>query len=305
MLGYLAARLTQALIVLLGVSLFVFILVRLTGDPGAALLPIDATPEQREALRAQFGLDEPLPVQFVLFLRNVAVLNFGVSFVSREPAIEVVLQRLPATLELTFWAMLISVVVGLPLGILAAVRRGRLLDTLVTNLALVGQALPGFWIGVMMVLLFSVTLGWLPTSGRGGPEHLVMPVVNLAIFFVPQVLVLVRGGMLDTLSEGYIQTARAKGLPEGAVMYAHALRNVMIPVITMIGLNFGALLGGAVITESVFAWPGVGLVALQGIYRGDFPVVQAAVFVLAAAVIVTNLVVDVLYGWADPRIRVG
>jgi peptide/nickel transport system permease protein len=305
LLRYVAARLVQAAVVLLGVSLFVFILVRLAGDPGSVLLPIDASPEQRDALRREFGLDQPWLVQFLLFVANVLRGDFGVSFVSREPAMDVVLRRLPATLELTLWGMLISVVVGVPLGILAAVRRGRVTDVLVTNGALAGQALPSFWVGVMMILVFSVSLRLLPTSGRGGPEHLVLPVVSLSAFFVPQVLVLVRGGMRDILAEGYIQTARAKGLPRRLVLYRHALRNVLIPVVTMVGLNFGTLLGGAVITESVFAWPGVGLAALQAIHRGDFPVVQASVFVLAVAVIVTNFVVDLLYGWIDPRIRVG
>jgi peptide/nickel transport system permease protein len=303
MVGYIVGRVVQAALVLLAVSAFIFALLRFTGDPGATLLPIDASFEQREALRSAYGLDQPLVVQFLFFLGNVVQGNLGVSFSSHEPALSVVLRRLPATFELTFFAMFTSIVIGVPLGVLVAVKKGRSLDHIVTNVAVVAQAMPGFWIGIMLILVFAVNLGMLPTSGRGSPLNLVLPVLTLSLHFVPQVLVLVRSGMLEVLSEPYVQTARAKGLPERRVLFRHALRNVLIPVITIVGLNFGSLLGGAVITESVFAWPGVGLVALQGIYRNDFPVVQCAVLVLASGVVLTNLLVDVLYRWADPRIR--
>lgn len=303
MVGYVFGRVAQAALVLLAVSAFIFALLRFTGDPGATLLPIDATFEQREALRAAYGLDQPVVIQYVLFLGNVVQGNLGVSFSSHEPALDVVLRRLPATFELTFLAMFTSIAVGVPLGVLVAVKKGRPLDHIVTNVAVAAQAMPGFWIGIMLILVFAVNLGLLPTSGRGSPLNLVLPVLTLSLHFVPLILVLVRSGMLETLSEPYVQTARAKGLNEQRVLFRHALRNVLIPVITMVGLNFGSLLGGAVITESVFAWPGVGLIALQGIYRNDFPVVQSAVLVLACAVVFTNFVVDVLYSWADPRIR--
>jgi peptide/nickel transport system permease protein len=299
-----AARVGQAVVVLLFVSLFVFILLRVAGDPGASLLPIDATPQQRAALRESFGLTQPWPVQYFYFVRNLFQGDFGISFVSHQPAMGLVLERLPATLELTFLAMGISLALGLPLGILTAVRRG-VVDTTVTNLSLLAQALPAFWVGEMLILLFAVTLGWLPTSGRGSPSHVVLPAASLSLFLFPQILILVRAGMQETLLEPYIETARAKGLPKRIILFRHALRNVLVPVITMVGLNFGALLGGAVITESVFAWPGVGLLGLQSINSGDFPVVQSAVFVLAVSVIVTNLIVDLLYGVIDPRIRVG
>jgi peptide/nickel transport system permease protein len=298
------ARIGQALAVLIFVSVFVFVILRFSGDPANALLPADATPEQRASIRTDFGLDQPLPLQFVSFIKNLAQGNFGISFVTKQPAMESVLDRLPATVQLTFSAMLLAVVVGVPLGVLAASRKGKLTDVLVSNVSLFGQALPTFWVGQMLILFFAVRLGWLPTSGGGFPEPLVLPAVSLSLFLIPQILLLVRSGMLETLSEGYIQVARAKGMPKRLLLFRHALRNVLIPIITVVGLNFGTLLGGAVVTESVFAWPGVGLLALQSITGNDFPVVQSAVIVLAVGVIMTNLFADLLYGWADPRIRV-
>jgi peptide/nickel transport system permease protein len=298
-----ARRVVQALIVLFGISLFVFVLLRISGDPAAVLLPLDASPEQREAVRRAFGLDDPLPMQFLLFLLNVARGNFGVSYSTRRPAMEEVLTQLPATVELALAATVLTAIVGISLGVVTAVRKGSIVDQAVTNVALTTQALPGFWVGTMLILLFAVILGWLPTSGRGGIANLVLPVSTLTLSFAPQILVLVRTSMLEELSEQYLQTARAKGLRERHVLYGHALRNVLIPVITVIGLHFGQLLGGAIITEAVFAWPGVGLTVLRAVSRGDFPVVQSAVLVLSLGVILVNLVVDLLYSWADPRIR--
>lgn len=304
MKGYLAERLLQAAFVVLFVSAVTFVMLRLTGaDPSTVLLPFDASPEQRAFVRHAYGFDQPLPAQFWAYLVHAAQGDFGTSIRYSQPALGLVLDRLPATLELAVYGMVLSVVIGVPLGTAAAVRQGGFVDRVAVGASLLGQAAPSFWLGIVMILFFSVILHWLPTSGRGGFANLVMPVSSLSAFFVPQVVLLVRTGMLDALSEPYVQTARAKGLSERVVLFRHALRNVLIPVITMVGLNFGTLLGGAVVTESVFAWPGVGLLALQATYSTDYPIVQAAVFVVSLGVVATNLVVDLLYGLADPRIR--
>ena len=300
---YLVARAGQAVFVVFAVSVISFVLLRQTGDPATVLLPFDATQEQRALLRQAYGLDRPVPVQYVDFLLHVVQGDFGISIRFHQSAMGLVLQRFPATLELAFLGVALTVLCGVPAGVLAAVKRHTLVDRLIVNAALLGQAVPSFWLGIVMILVFAVVLHWLPTSGGGGLDHLIMPVASLSAFFIPQIVVLVRSGMLDTLSEPYVRTARAKGLHERVVLYRHALRNALIPVITVVGLNFGTLLGGAVVTETVFAWPGVGLLALQAIYASDFPVVQAAVFVMAVGIVATNMLVDVLYGWADPRIR--
>ncbi|MCL5676606.1 MAG: ABC transporter permease, partial [Firmicutes bacterium] len=223
--------------------------------------------------------------------------------VQQAPALPIVLERMPATIELAFYAMLLSVVLAVPVGVICAVRRGRLVDRLSMLVTLTGQSMPTFWLGIMMVLIFAVRLGVLPTSGRGTPAHLVLPVITLAAYYLAMIARLTRSGLLEVLGLDYIRTARAKGLPERVVIYHHALKNSLIPLVTMVGLQFGRLLGGAVITESVFEWPGVGKLIVLAINQRDYPVVQSAVFMLAMVFVAVNMLTDVLYGYLDPRIR--
>jgi peptide/nickel transport system permease protein len=242
-------------------------------------------------------------VQYVRFLADVVAGDFGTSFRHQQPALPLVLERLPATLELALAALVLAVAVALPLGIVAALHRGRLADLLAMGFAVVGQATPYFWMGIMLILVVSVELGWLPTSGRGSWRHLILPAVTLGTHFAAALARLTRTSMLEVLGQNYVTTARAKGLSECQVILTHALKNAAVPVVTLIGLQFGTLLGGAVVTETIFAWPGVGRLAVQSIFVRDYPVVQAGVFVLALSFVAINLLVDLLYGYLDPRIR--
>ena len=301
---YVLRRVAQSALTLLGVSVLVFVILRvLPGDPARMLLP-DGAPESAVAeLNRQLGLHEPLIVQYGLFLRSVAHGDFGQSFQYRAPALRVVLERLPATIQLTLAAMLITIAAGVSLGIFTAVRRGTRYDVAGTIVAVLGQSLPNFWLGIMLILLFGVALRWLPTSGFSGWTSLVLPAVTLAAFPMALVARLTRSSMLEILHRDYIRTGRAKGLAEGNVVFRHALRNAAIPVLTVIGLQIGALLGGAVITESVFAWPGMGKLIVDAIFFRDFPVVQTVLILSATVFVVINLLVDLLYTVIDPRIR--
>src|SRR2546426_9601579 len=302
MLQYGVRKLAHTLLVALGVVTLVFAALRLSGDPAATMLPGDASVDELVALRKTLGLDRPIPVQYVSFLASAVTGDFGISFRHQQPALGLVIDRLPATLELAFAALVLAVVVAIPLGIIAALNRGRLAD-LAMAFAVVGQATPYFWMGIMLILIVSVELGWLPTSGRGSFAHLILPAITLGTHFAASLARLTRTAMLEVLGQNYVTTARAKGLPERTVILAHALKNASVPVITLIGLQFGTLLGGAVVTETIFAWPGVGRLAVQSIFVRDYPVVQAGVFVLALSFVAINLLVDLLYGFLDPRIR--
>ena len=301
---YVLRRVAQSALTLLGVSVLVFVILRvLPGDPARMLLP-DGAPESAVAeLNRQLGLREPLVVQYGLFLGSVARGDFGQSFQYRAPALRVVLERLPATVQLALAAMLITVAAGVPLGIFTAVRRGTRYDVAGTIVAVLGQSLPNFWLGIMLILLFGVALRWLPTSGFAGWTSLVLPAVTLAAFPTALVTRLTRSSMLEILNRDYIRTGRAKGLAERSVVFRHALRNAAIPVLTVIGLQIGALLGGAVITESIFAWPGMGKLIVDAIFFRDFPVVQTVLILSATVFVVINLAVDLLYTVIDPRIR--
>jgi peptide/nickel transport system permease protein len=301
---YVLRRLAQSALTLLGVSVLVFVILRvLPGDPARMLLP-DGAPESAVAeLNRQLGLREPLVVQYGLFLGSVARGDFGQSFQYRAPALRVVLERLPATVQLTLAAMFITVAAGVSLGIFTAVRRGTRYDVAGTIVAVLGQSLPNFWLGIMLILLFGVALRWLPTSGFAGWTSLVLPAVTLAAFPTALVARLTRSSMLEILNRDYIRTGRAKGLAERSVVFRHALRNAAIPVLTVIGLQIGALLGGAVITESIFAWPGMGKLIVDAIFFRDFPVVQTVLILSATVFVVINLAVDLLYTVIDPRIR--
>ena len=304
MRAYIAGRLATAVLVILGVSVVSFFLTFLTGDPAEIMLPPGATAVQIEKFRAEWGFADPLPVQYWRFLKRAVHGDFGVSLRHGQSSLPLIVARLPATLQLTVTAMLLAIVLAVPLGVLAATRRGGPIDLLAMSVALVGQSVPNFWLAIMMILLFAVSWGLLPTSGRGGVAHVVMPAAAIAINLMALLTRLVRSTMIEMLSEDYVRTARAKGLRELFVTSRHALPNALIPLVTVVGLQFGYILGGAVVFETIFTWPGVGLFTIQAILNRDYPVVQAAVFILATAVVLINLAVDLLYVWLDPRIRV-
>jgi len=302
--AYIAGRLATAILVIFGVSVVSFFLTFLTGDPAEIMLPPGATAAQIEKFRVEWGFADPLPVQYWRFLKRAVHGDFGVSLRHGQSSLPLIAARLPATLQLTVTAMLLAIVLAVPLGVLAATHRGGPVDLLAMGVALVGQSVPNFWLAIMMILLFAVSWGLLPTSGRGGVAHIVMPAAAIAINLMALLTRLVRSTMIEMLSEDYVRTARAKGLREVFVTGRHALPNALIPLVTVIGLQFGYILGGAVVIETIFTWPGVGLFTIQAILNRDYPVVQAAVFILATGVVLINLAVDLLYVWLDPRIRV-
>ena len=301
--GFVLRKILHTAFVAFGVVTLVFAALRLSGDPAATMLPGDASVDELVALRRQLGLDRPLWLQYLQFLGGALSGDFGTSFRHQQPALPLVLERLPATLELAGAALLLAVALALPLGVLAAVYRGRLIDVAAMAFAVVGQATPYFWMGIMLILIVSVELAWLPTSGRGGLERLILPAITLGTHFAASLARLTRTSMLEVFGQQFVTTARAKGLSEWSVVLGHTLKNAAVPVITLIGLQFGTLLGGAVVTETIFAWPGVGRLAVQSVFVRDYPVVQAGVFVLALTFVAINLLVDLLYGVLDPRIR--
>ncbi len=304
MKAYVLRRLWQSALTLVGVSVLVFVILRvLPGDPAKMLLPEGAPQSAVDELNRQLGLHEPLHVQYGLFVKSVFRGDFGQSFQYRAPALRVVIERLGATVQLALAAMLITVLIGVSLGIVAAVRRGTRYDYASTVLAVLGQSLPNFWLGIMLILLFGVALRWLPTSGFESWRHLILPAVTLAAFPMALVARLTRSSMLEILGRDFIRTGRAKGLAERAVILRHALRNAAVPLLTVLGLQIGTLLGGAVITESVFAWPGMGKLVVDAIFFRDFPVVQTVLILSATIFVVINLLVDLLYTVIDPRIR--
>ncbi len=306
--AYIIRRLLQSVIVIIGVMMATFFLLQLTGDPARAMLPLEADPEAVERMRIYLGLDRPLPVQFYYYMVRAIQGDFGDSLTFRHiPAREIVFSRLPATIHLALSAWLLIIVLSLFLGILAAVRRGTALDNGSMVVALFGQCIPSFWLGLMLILLFAVTLGWLPTSGRQGYDirYLILPAVTLAAPATARMTRIVRSSMLEVLSKDYIRTARAKGLPQRLVISVHGLRNAAIPLVTLFALDLGSLLGGSIITETIFGWPGVGLLAINAITLRDFPIVQTVVFYVAVGFVLINLLVDILYVALDPRIRLG
>jgi ABC-type dipeptide/oligopeptide/nickel transport system permease component len=300
---YLVRRFLQSLLVLLGVSFVVFAILFLTGDPALVLMPPDASIEDIAKFREQMGFNDPFFVQYGRFLTGALRGDFGQSIRHGEPAFDLVMERMPATFELSGAALLIALSLAIPAGILSAVRRNSLLDYISTVVALLGQSMPTFWLGIMLILLFSVHFNLLPSSGRGGWENMILPAVTLGLFTTARITRLTRSGMLEVLNQDYIRTARAKGVANPPVVWKHALKNAAIPIVTIVGIELGTLLGGSVITETIFAWPGVGRLSVQAIYNRDYPVVQAAVFTLSATFVMVNLVVDVLYTYLDPRIR--
>lgn len=304
MLGYLARRLLLGVFVLWGVITVVFIVVRLVpADPAQLIAGETATPDQIAALRTQMGLDLPLIQQYLQYLGHAVTGNFGNSYTQGVPVVDLIGQVLPNTALLAVLACAFAVIVSVPLGILAALRVNRFSDRAVTTLSLVTQSLPGFWVGVVLILVFSRELDWLPSAGLDSPASLILPTITLALPFIAILVRMTRSGLVEVMGEGYTVTARAKGLPERTVIFPHAIRNATIPIITVVGLEFGTLLGGAVITETVFAFPGIGRLLVTSIQVRDYAVVQACVLVIAVAFVLVNLIVDLLYGYLDPRVR--
>ena len=303
MTRYLVRRVLQLPVALFYISLLTFVATRLSGDPTPLMLPPDATLEQIVEFRQKLGLDDPLHIQYTRFLLGVLHGDFGESLHFQQDSLKLVLQRLPATLELSAAAMTIAITAGLLVGIISATRRGSLVDDISMVLALLGQSIPIFWSGLMLIMLFSVRLGLLPVYGRGGVSHLILPAVTLGAYSTARIARLARSSILEVMGQDYVRTAYAKGLSSQHVMLMHILKNAAIPVVTIIGLQIGAMFGGAVVTETVFAWPGLGLLVTQAILTRDFPVVVAAVFVSACIFMLVALVVDILYCFLNPLIR--
>lgn len=298
-----AGRLLQALITLWLLSLAVFVIARVSGDPVIILMPMEASSQELAALSKELGLDRSIAHQYWVYLQNVAQGDFGRSFRYRRPVTDVVGQPLLNTLWLATSAIIFSSVVGVILGVLAATNRGRWPDRVAMLVSLLGQSLPAFAVGIIFILVFSVTLGWLPTSGLGGPAHYVLPVITLGWVVTASVTRLLRSSMLEVLDSEFIKLARAKGLGKRTVVFKHALRNALVPVVTIIGMTYGVLLTGAITTEVVFTWPGLGRLAYNAVLSRDFPLVQFCVLIFAALIIGLNFLVDVSYALLDPRIR--
>lgn len=303
MSNYFLERLQHLFWVLLAVSILVFLLVYLSGDPIRLLAPLDAKPEDVERVRILYGLDKPLPVQYWNFLVKAVQGDMGDSFRYNQPALKMVMDKLPATLRLALFSLTLTILAGIPLGLWAGSRPNSAVDWVISMLTFVGISIPSFWLGIMLILIFADRLRWLPPSGDASFVNILMPGLTLSIYSIGLVSRLVRSTLIDVMQRDYIRTARAKGLREHIVLYRHALRNTMIPTVTVLGLQLGALLGGSVVVESVFAWPGIGWLMLQGIQNHDLPLVRAVVMVIGLGFVLINLIVDLLYSRLDPRIR--
>ena len=306
MLTFILQRLLGALLVILGVISIVFLLIHLIpGDPVEIMLGESASTADREALRTALGLDLPIVVQFQNYLYGLSQLDLGTSIHFRRPVSALLLERLPATGLLALVTLIITLSLALPLGIIAAVRRNTWWDTGAMSFSMLGVSIPNFWLGPILILVFSLWLGWLPVSGRSGLASVILPALTLATGLMAVLSRMVRSSMLEVLGEDYMRTARAKGMPPRRVILHHGLRNALLPVITMLGLQLGALLAGAVITETVFSWPGIGLLTIESIQSRDYPVVQACVLLISVTYVLVNLLTDLAYAWIDPRVRLG
>ncbi len=303
MTRYIISRILQGLIAIFGALLIVFVAQRLSGDPVALMLPMDATDADFAAMREALGLDKPLFVQFAIFIGSAVTGDFGVSYQWNEPAMRLLIDRLPATLELAVAGLFFAVLLAVPLGVFSAVYRGGWIDRIAKVFAMLGQAIPGFWIGLLLILFVAVELRWLPAFGRGTPAHLVLPAIALGWYPVAAMTRTLRSSMLDVLDSDYVRMERAIGLPERTIIWRYALRNAAVPLVTMIGVYFAGMLGGAFVIEGVFAWPGVGRTVVDAVFARDFPVVQAGVMLTAVVFVTVNLLVDLSYGFIDPRIR--
>jgi len=300
---YIVQRLLQGIVLLFLVAAIVFFLGRLTGNPVDLMLPEGATPEDRIAMTKALGLDGPLYQQFLIFIGNALHGDLGTSIRMRDPTVSVFFSRLPNTLAIIPWAIVLAISVGIPLGVVAALNRGNFLDRAAGAIAVMGIATPSFWLGIVLIFVFSVQLGWLPSGRMGGPEHYVLPVITLAAFLVAGSMRLVRSSMLEAMDSEFVKLARIKGLREGVVIWKHCLRNALIPVMTLWGVFVGNLITGAIIVETVFAWPSVGRLTYEAVIYRDFPLLQACIILKAMLILVVNLAVDILYAYVDPRIR--
>lgn len=306
MIAFLLSRLASALLVVFGVSVLVFLLIHaVPGDPVEVMLGETSQSADREALRRALGLDQPLHLQFVDYYRRLAQFDLGTSLYSRRPVAEILAERFPATLELAAAGLLVALLFALPLGVLAAMRRGTAWDSGAMMFSMLGVSIPNFLMGPLLILVFSLWLGWLPVSGREGWASLVLPAVTLGTALAAILSRMIRATLLEALGEDYILTARAKGLPWYRVIWRHALRNALLPVTTLLGLQLGALLAGTVITEIVFSWPGIGQLTIESIHRRDYPVVQACILLIAVSYVAVNALTDLAYAWLDPRVRLG
>ena len=303
MFAFLLRRLAGSLGVLVGVAAVVFFILHLTGDPAAIMVAPDATKAEIAAFRHAQGFDRPLVLQFVSYAGGLVHGDIGKSLRHETPALALVLERLPATMELAFFALGVMLLVAVPAGVVSAIKPNSAIDWIVRLFALVGQSAPTYWIGLMLILLFGVGLGWLPVSGIGGLRHLILPGLTLGFFSAAKIMRLTRASMLETLGTDYLRTAAAKGLAPVRVIVNHALRNAWLPIVTAVGIEFGTLLSGAIITENIFAWPGIGRLAVQGVLDRDFPVVEGVVLITATIFVLINVLVDVTYAVLDPRIR--
>jgi peptide/nickel transport system permease protein len=319
MLGYLLRRILQSIVVLLCVSVVVFSIMYLSGDPVEMLLPPEATQQEVEDLRSYLGLDKPFHVQYLTFLKNALHGDLGKSFVYNKPALGLIVERIPATMELAVCAILLSLIIGLPAGMYAAVKPESWLAKNIMSGSLLGISLPVFWLGIILVLVFSVILGWLPSSGRGqteavfgirlglltlnGLKHLILPALTIAVFHLALIVRLVRAGMQEVLLQDFIKFLKAKGLSANKVVYVHALKNILIPVVTITGMQLGHVIAFAVVTESIFAWPGMGKLVIDSIHGLDRPVVLAYLLIVSLMFVFLNFLVDVVYTFLDPRIR--
>ncbi|WP_332628584.1 ABC transporter permease [Halalkalibacter flavus] len=299
---YFLKKIAQIVPVLLIISFVVFIFVNVSGDPVVLMLPENASNEEIQAMREAMGLDKPVIVQYGIFLLNVLQGEFGQSFIYKQEALPIVLERLPATFELMTAAIFVSIIISIPLGVLSAIKKNSAIDLFISGSSVLGKAMPNFWLGLMLVLLFSVYFQWFPVSGRGSLSHLILPAITTGTAMAAEITRMLRSKMLDVLHQDYMRTARSKGLSRFNVIYRHGLRNSLLPVITLIAINISTLVGGALVTEVVFAWPGIGQLVISAVHARDMAVVQACMFVIALLVIGANLMADLLYRVVDPRI---
>jgi peptide/nickel transport system permease protein len=302
---YVLRSLIQLVLVTWAVATTAFLLVFMSGDPVMLMVPMNATREEVEALRDALGLNQPLWVQYGRYMVRAVQGDFGVSIKAGQPALNLVMERIPATLELGLSGMILASVVGVGVGVLSALKRDSWIDAAGRVLALGSQAMPIFWLGLILIIIFSVKLRLLPPFGRGGLKELILPAITMATYNIPLILRLTRSTFFDVLYQDYVRTARAKGLPERVVVFVHILRNAAIPLVTVLGMNFGRILGGAIVTETVFAWPGVGSLSIDAIFTADYPVIMAATIILTVSVVVMNFLTDLTYAVLDPRIRYG
>ncbi|UOF88990.1 ABC transporter permease [Fodinisporobacter ferrooxydans] len=304
-MGYAGRRIFQAVISILGVSTIVFFILHLSGDPVLLMVPQNSTAEDIANLRHSLGLDKPLGIQYILFIKNLLQGNLGYSYVQSQPAMDIVMERVPYTVELALAALVISLAIGITIGMLTAIYRGKWIERMLMPIILIGQSMPAFWTGILLIMLMSVRLHLLPSSGSSGIQSLVLPAITLASLSMATVARMTRSSVIEQLGKDYVKTARSKGVGNARLLIRHILRNAAIPIITIIGLEAANLLGGAVITETIFAWPGLGQLTIQSIAARDFPLVQAIVLLGAGTYIFINLITDLLYGLVDPRIKLG